>query len=97
MQIFSGKETVVVMDSLKAKIEAILERNKRVETEKAWERSFTRRFFLFIVTYITAFIIFWSLRAPMPALQALVPSAAFVLSTLSLPWIKKRWLRHYQR
>ncbi|MEK7590612.1 MAG: hypothetical protein AAB489_00165 [Patescibacteria group bacterium] len=85
------------MNTLESKIEAILERNKRVEAEKAWEQSFTRRLFLFLVTYITAMLIFWSLEAPLPALQAIVPSLAFILSTLSLPWIRKRWMRRRAR
>ena len=66
-----------LMNTLESKIEAILERNKRVEAEKAWEQSFTRRLFLFLVTYITAMLIFWSLEAPLPALQAIVPSPRF--------------------
>jgi len=42
------------MDILEDRIRAIEDRNIRVETEKAWETSFTRRASIALLTYATA-------------------------------------------
>ena len=74
-------------------IEAILERNKRVEADKAWEGSWTRRGFIAVLTYATAIGILWSIGNPAPFLSALFPPAGYLLSTLTLPPLKAWWLR----
>ena len=74
-------------------IQAILKRNKRVEGDKAWETSFTRRGFIALITYIAAFIFLSFNELPNPAIQALIPTGAYILSTLSLPPLKKWWLK----
>ena len=79
--------------TLEKRLRTIEERNVRVEAEKAWEKSFTRRLFLALMTYVAAMLLFWSLGLPAPLFQALIPSAAYLLSTLSLPWLKKWWMR----
>ncbi len=70
----------------------ILERNRRVEADKAWERSFTRRACIAGITYACACLLLRSLSSPLFWLQALLPTAGYVLSTLSLPWVKRWWL-----
>lgn len=37
----------------------------------------------------------WTINIPKPWLNAIVPSFAFMLSTLTLPFIKKLWLRYF--
>ncbi|TSC97029.1 MAG: Uncharacterized protein Greene101449_1332 [Candidatus Peregrinibacteria bacterium Greene1014_49] len=73
-------------------ITAILERNKRVELDKAWEVSLTRRGFIALLTYGITALLFWMNGLPRPLLQALIPAMAYVLSTLSLPWLKRWWM-----
>ena len=75
-------------------IKAILERNKKVEKEKAWETSFTRRFIIAVMTYLIIVIFLYIIEASSPWLSALVPTVAFVLSTSSLPLFKKLWLKY---
>lgn len=74
-------------------IQAIMERNKRVEIDKAWETSITRRGFIALLTYAITALLFWINDLPIPLLQALIPAAAYLVSTLSLPWLKKHWLK----
>ena len=74
-------------------IKAILERNKRVERDKAWETSFTRRLIIAILTYLVIVLFLYTIKASHVWLTALVPTIAFVLSTLSLPIFKKLWLK----
>jgi len=78
----------VGMDDLRA----IQERNRRVELEKAWETSLTRRLSIAVTTYVIATAFLWSINVETFYLQALVPTAGYVLSTLSLPWLKNRWM-----
>ena len=75
-------------------IETIKERNKRVERDKAWETSKTRRIIISIMTYIIIVIFLWSINAPRPWLNAIVPTVGFILSTLTLPFFKQLWINH---
>ena len=77
-------------------LRAILERNKRVEIDKACEISITRRGFIALLTYGITALLFWINALPRPLLQALIPTAAYLLSTLSLPWLKKWWMLRKQ-
>lgn len=86
------------MDQLQEALAAIQERNKRVEVQKAWETSFTRRFFIAVVTYLTAYVFMrYALGSGRPYLDALVPTCGYLLSTFSLPLIRERWMTQYSR
>ncbi len=72
--------------------ENIKERNKRVAADKAWEMSLTRRVLIAIITYIIVGFYLNLINISYPWLHALVPPIAYMLSTLSLPIIKKFWI-----
>ena len=74
-------------------IEAILERNKRVEADKAWEVSMFRRLFITTTTYLTGCMFLWLIDQPYFYFHAFVPTGGYILSTLSLPWIKQWWIK----
>ncbi|MDP6293960.1 MAG: hypothetical protein QF486_01320 [Candidatus Woesearchaeota archaeon] len=78
-------------------IKTIQERNTRVEADKAWESSFTRRGLIALGTYAIALFFMTKIGVPNPALNALVPTGGYVLSTLSLPFIKLWWLKNVYR
>ncbi len=82
---------------MKEEIASIKERNQRVEADKAWETSKTRRFIIVIMTYLVIVFFLWSIDAPAPWLNALVPAVGFILSTLTLPFFKRWWLRKFQK
>ena len=82
---------------LSKELEAIKKRNARVEADKAWELSKTRRALVAITTYLLAVIIFILINAPSPWLTALVPAAAYALSTLTLPFVKDWWVERIYR
>ena len=77
--------------NIEEEIQNIRERNKRVEIDKAWETSWTRRMFITVVTYIIASIWLLVIHDTKPLLKALVPTIGYLLSTLSLPFIKSWW------
>lgn len=77
---------------MKKEIESIKERNKRVEIDKAWETSKTRRVIIAAMTYVFIVIFLWTINIPKPWLNALIPTIGFLLSTSTLPFIKKWWV-----
>lgn len=81
------------MKNLEKRISAIEQRNKRVEQDKSWETSLARKIIIAVMTYVTIVLFFLIAELPKPFLNSLVPTAGFVLSTLSLPFFKKLWLR----
>ena len=78
--------------NLKEEINQIKERNKKVELDKKWETSFTRRFCIAILTYII--VVFYTnliSKSSNIFLSSLVPVIGFLLSTLSLRLVRKVW------
>ncbi len=73
-------------------IDSIVQRNARVEADKAWETSWTRRFVIAIGTYLIVALYLLILDVPNNWLHAFVPSGAYLISTLSLPVLKSFWL-----
>ena len=78
---------------IEKKIRDIELRNKSVESDKDWETSFMRRVLLMIFTYLAIGIYLQVINVVNPWLNAIVPAVAFMLSTLTLPWFKRMWLR----
>ncbi len=76
-------------------VENILERNHRVEMEKAWETSKTRRGIIAFMTYVVAAIFMKHIGVDGYLLSALVPTGGYIFSTLSLPVVKKMWIEKY--
>jgi len=82
---------MATLEELQLEIEEIKTRNQRVETDKAWETSWTRKIIILLLTYIVIVIFFFFARLPKPFVNAIVPAIAFVLSTLTVPIFKKCW------
>ncbi|MFA6042224.1 MAG: hypothetical protein WCV85_03060 [Patescibacteria group bacterium] len=80
------------MDTLQAQIAEIQARNARVEADKAWERSWIRRGFIALTTYVFALLWLLVIHSDRPFLTALIPSVGYVLSTISLRSLQQRWL-----
>ena len=77
---------------LEERIKRIEERNKKVELDKKWETSWTRRICIMILTYIIVIIYSYLVRNyDNILLSSLVPVIGFVLSTLSLRIIRRIW------
>lgn len=81
----------LTLASLQKEIDAIKARNQRVEKDKAWETSLARKISIAILTYLTILIFFFVIKVENPMANAIVPTLGFVLSTLSLPFIKAWW------
>ncbi|PIZ47019.1 hypothetical protein CO180_02155 [candidate division WWE3 bacterium CG_4_9_14_3_um_filter_41_6] len=81
------------MDELTNRVTALEERNRRVELNKSWETSTTRKFFVALFTYLSIVLYFLVIDVERPFINAVVPTAGFLLSTLSLPYIRIVWER----
>ena len=81
------------IEELQLEIEEIKKRNQRVEADKAWKTSWTRKIVVSILTYIVIVVFFYFAGLPKPFINAIVPAVAFVLSTLTVPLFKKWWVK----
>jgi len=85
------------LQELKSEIEKIKERNRKVEADKAWETSWSRKILIAVLTYIVIVIFFFMAGSNEPFINALVPTLGFILSTLSVNLFKDIWLSRYKK
>ncbi|HYH36269.1 MAG TPA: hypothetical protein VD706_02095 [Candidatus Saccharimonadales bacterium] len=71
-----------------AKLEA---RNRRVEADKAWETSWTRRLALTLFIYITVVFYLHFVIHINPWINGLVPVIGYFVSTLTVSFLKRRF------
>ena len=80
------------MENLEEEINKIKERNKRVELDKKWETSGTRKTCIAILTYLIVVIYSYFIsKISNIFLSSLIPVIGFGLSTLSLKEVRKIW------
>lgn len=78
-------------------LQKIKERNKRVEADKAWEVSPTRRLFIASITYVVAVLWLSMIGDSDTWIKALLPVFGYLVSTFSLPLIKDWWVKKRMR
>ncbi len=79
-------------ERIETEIKNIKARNARVELDKKWETSWTRRLCICVLTYIVVVIYCLMIEAGSNVfLSSLVPVIGFTLSTLSLGLVRKIW------
>jgi hypothetical protein len=78
--------------SVEDRLSAIESRNAKVEADKAWETSLARRGFLALITWLAAGFTLSLLGSENAWILALVPVMGYIISTLSLPYIRQFWL-----
>lgn len=83
--------------TLEDRVKIIEERNKKVELDKTWETSYTRRALIVIFTYLAIALYLKFIVGINPWINAIVPTIGFLLSTLTLPFFKSIWLKIKQK
>ncbi len=83
---------MTLMKDLEQRVEILEARNKKVDADKAWETSWARRAAIAGLTYVTVVIYLRVVIHIDPWLNALVPVVGFILSTLTITYLKKIWL-----
>ena len=84
---------MATVEELKTELDKIKARNARVELDKAWETSLTRKLVILILTYCVVAIFFCITKLSNPLVNALIPTLGFFLSTLTVPWVKTIWIK----
>ena len=80
------------LKEIEQEIKNIKARNKRVELDKKWETSWTRKICICILTYIVVIIYSYVIRnSDNIFFSSLVPVIGFTISTLSLSFVRKVW------
>ncbi len=78
--------------NLEKEIANIIKRNARVESDKKWETSWTRRLSICALTFVIVLVYnFFIIEKTNFVLASIVPVIGFFLSTLSLDYIRKIW------
>ena len=83
--------------AVKEDIERIKERNRRVEADKAWETSISRKVVIVVFTYCLSVMVLLSIDAPEPFFNAIIPTLGFLLSTMTFGFLKKWWIHNIYR
>ena len=79
------------MNDIEKRLEAIEKRNQRVEQDKVWETSWSRRISITVFTYIIVAMYLLVVDNDRPFINALVPAAGYFLSTLVLKSVRNFW------
>ena len=77
--------------NVEQEIKKIQARNQKVELDKAWETSKTRKISIALLTYFVMVLVMYSLDMDNPFIGAIIPTLGFTLSTFSLGFIKEFW------
>ncbi|OGC57695.1 hypothetical protein A3H26_03910 [candidate division WWE3 bacterium RIFCSPLOWO2_12_FULL_36_10] len=77
---------------IEQEILAIKERNKKVESDKAWETSWSRKILISVATYFLVLLFFLILRVQNPWQNALIPTIAYFISSSTMSFAKKIWV-----
>ncbi len=83
---------MATLKQLEKEVEKIKQRNKRVEADKAWEISVERKILIAILTYVVILLFMLVSNIANPFLNALIPTAGFLISTFSLSYFKQKWI-----
>jgi len=94
---FSQEQLLERLRALEETVEELRDRNRRVESEKGWETSLSRKILLSGLTYGITALVFWKIAVPDPLANALIPTTGYVISTLTIPWAKQIWVAHRNR
>jgi hypothetical protein len=83
----------VTTEDLEKRIAQLESRNSRVEGDKAWETSWTRRLSIAVLTYIVVVAYLRFVVHIDPWINAFVPVIGFTLSTIAITSLKRRWVQ----
>ena len=78
--------------NLEERVARLENRNRRVESDKAWETSWLRRGSLMVLIYLTIVFYLKFVVHISPWINGLVPVIGFFISTLTIGLLKQRWL-----
>ncbi|MBI5151701.1 MAG: hypothetical protein HZA34_03970 [Candidatus Pacebacteria bacterium] len=83
--------------NIEERVHRIEERNARVEMDKKWEGSLARKALIALFTYTAIGLYFQYILQVNPWINTIVPTIGFLLSTLTLPFFKRMWVKMQEK
>jgi hypothetical protein len=83
--------------NIEQRIAEIERRNVRVEYDKAWETSWTRRILILALTYGVVGFVLSRVHPEYAWIDAMIPCFGYILSTLSISALKKVWIQRHMK
>lgn len=85
---------MATIQQLESEIQKIKERNKRVEIDKAWEISWSRKIVIAGLTYtaVGLFLSFTNMQNPWE--NAIIATVGFFLANMTIPFFKDLWIKY---
>lgn len=88
---------MVTIQDLENEIQKIKERNNRVEADKAWEVSWSRKVVIVGVTYVAIALFLLVTNFDKPWEGAIIPTLGFLLANITIPFFKNLWVKYIYR
>ena len=88
---------MATIQDLENEIQKIKERNTRVEADKAWEVSWSRKVVIAGVTYVAIALFLLVTNFDKPLEGAIIPTVGFLLANMSIPFFKNLWMKYIYR
>jgi K+-sensing histidine kinase KdpD len=85
---------MATLPDIAKEIELIKQRNKRVEADKAWETSWSRKAVIAGVTYVAIALFLLVMHFDKPFQSAIVPTIGFLLANMTIPFFKNLWFKY---
>lgn len=82
------------LENIEFQLNEIKKRNQKVELEKSWEVSKTRKISIVLITYLFTSLVFYILKVENYFANAVIPTLGYFLSTQSLPVLKSIWMQN---
>lgn len=83
--------------SLEDRVSELEQRNGRVDLDKAWETSLMRKVIISVLTYLVLAGYMHFVIKINPWVNALVPTLGFLLSTLTVKYLKSWWINQQRK
>ncbi|MCA9381372.1 hypothetical protein KC678_03845 [Candidatus Dojkabacteria bacterium] len=80
---------------LEEKVEKLNLLNRYSEMQDEWDKSLTRIVLVVVFTYLFVVLFMYFLGVENPIINALLPAGAYILSTRTIPYVKKIWIKQY--
>ena len=81
------------MSPLEARVAALEERNRAKDANKSWETSWARFTVVCALTYALVALYMWAAGLKPLWLNAVVPAAAYAISTITIAPAQRAWAR----
>lgn len=88
---------MATIQDLEKEIQKIKERNIRVEADKAWEISRSRKVVIAGVTYVAIALFLLVTNFDKPWEGAIIPTLGFLLANMTIPFFKNLWVKYIYR